>query len=52
MCLMNPLLYSLYTLDCTDTHSTNYVIKFAEDTVVVALISNDNETAYLDEVFS
>ncbi len=49
-CVLSPLLYSLYTLDCTSTHPSNTIIKFADDTTVVGLISNNNETAYRDGV--
>ncbi len=31
-------------------HSSTFIIKFADDTVVLGLISNNDETAYLDEV--
>ncbi len=47
-CLLSPLLYSLYTHNCVSSHSSTFIIKFADDTVVLGLISN--ETAYLDEV--
>ncbi|KAK1802666.1 hypothetical protein P4O66_004301 [Electrophorus voltai] len=43
-CVLSPLLYSLYTYDCTATSSSN---KFADDTVVVGLISDNDERAYL-----
>ena len=49
-CVLSPLLYSLYTHDCVSSHSSTSIIKFADDTVVLGLISNNNETAYLDEV--
>ncbi len=32
------------------SHSSTSIIKFADDTVVLGLISNNNETAYLDEL--
>ncbi len=32
------------------SHSSTSIIKFADDTVVLGLISNNYETAYLDEV--
>ncbi len=32
------------------SHSSTSIIKFADDTVVLGLINNDDETAYLDEV--
>ncbi len=49
-CVLSPLLYSLYTQDCVSSHSSTSIVKFADDTVVLALISNNDETAYLDEV--
>ncbi len=48
--VLSPLLYSLYTHDCVSSHSSTSIIKFADDTVVLGLISNNDETAYLDEV--
>ncbi len=49
-CVLSPLLYSLYTHDCVSSHSSTSIIKFADDTVVLGLINNDDEAAYLDEV--
>ncbi len=49
-CFLSPLLFSLYTHDCLSSHSSTSIIKFADDTVVLGLISNNDETAYLDEV--
>ncbi len=49
-CVLSPLLYSLYTNDCVSSHRSTSIIKFADDTVVLGLISNNDETAYLDEV--
>ncbi|KAI5092204.1 hypothetical protein C0J45_17835 [Silurus meridionalis] len=37
-------------LDCVATSNSTTVIKFADDTVVVGLISNNDETAYRQEV--
>ena len=34
-----PLLYTLYTHDCTPTHPENAIIKFADDKTIVGLIS-------------
>ncbi len=48
--MLSPLLYTLYTHDCTPTHSSNIIIKFVDDTTVVGLISGGDETAYRDEV--
>ncbi len=49
-CVLSPLLYSLYTHDCVSSHSSTSIVKYADDTVVLGLISNNDETAYLDEV--
>ncbi|KAI7804208.1 putative RNA-directed DNA polymerase from mobile element jockey-like [Triplophysa rosa] len=49
-CVLSPLLYTLYTHDCTPTHSSNTIIKFADDTTVVGLISGGDDSAYRDEV--
>ncbi len=49
-CVLSPLLYSLYTHDCVSSHSSTSIIKFADDTVVLGLINNNDEATYLDEV--
>ncbi len=43
-CVLSPL------RDCVSSHRSTFIIKFADDTVVLGLISNNDETAYLDEV--
>ena len=49
-CVLSPLLYSLFTHDCVAMHASNSIIKFADDTTVVGLITNNDETAYGEEV--
>jgi gmma-aminobutyric acid receptor subunit gamma/cGMP-dependent protein kinase 2 len=49
-CVLSPLLYSLVTHDCVVMHTSNSIIKFANDTTVLGLITNNNETAYREEV--
>ncbi len=49
-CVLSPLLYSLYTHDCVSSHSSTSIIKFVDNTVVLGLINNNDEAAYLDEV--
>lgn len=49
-CVLRPLLYSLYTYDCVATSDSTTIIKFADDTVVVGLISDNDERAYLQEI--
>ncbi len=49
-CVLSPLLFTLLTPDCTAKFSSNHIIKFADDTSVVGLISNNDETHYREEV--
>lgn len=49
-CVLSPFLYTLYTHDCTALHDSNILIKFADDTVVVGLISKGDESAYREDV--
>ncbi len=48
-CVLSPLLYSLYTYDCTATHSSNVIVKFADDTTVIGLITDNDEMPYREE---
>ena len=48
--MLSPLLYSLFTQDCTGRHNSNTIIKFADDATVVVLINDNDETAYREEV--
>ncbi len=49
-CVLSPLLFTLLTHDCTAMFSSNHIIKFADDTTVIGLISNNDETHYREEV--
>jgi hypothetical protein len=49
-CVLSPLLYSLFTHDCMARHDSNMIIKIADDTTVVGLITDNDETAYREEV--
>ncbi|KAK2880213.1 hypothetical protein Q8A73_022911 [Channa argus] len=49
-CVLSPLLFTLLTHDCSLSHDSNLFIKFADDTTVVGLISNNDETNYSSEV--
>ncbi len=49
-CVLSPLLYSLFTYDCAAIHSFNIIFKFADDTTILGLITDNNETAYREEV--
>ncbi|KAJ8355200.1 hypothetical protein AAFF_G00086930 [Aldrovandia affinis] len=49
-CVLSPLLYSLYTNDCTSKAPSVKLLKFADDTTLIGLISNSDESAYKHEV--
>ncbi len=49
VCVLSALIYSLYTHDCVSSHSSTSIVTFADDTVVLGLISNNGEAAYLDK---
>ena len=49
-CMLSPFLYSLFTYDCVAMHTSNSIIKFADDITVGGLITNNKETAYREEV--
>jgi hypothetical protein len=49
-CVLSPLLYSLFTHDCTARHNSNTIIEFADDTTVVGLNTDNNDTVYMEEV--
>ena len=49
-CMLSPLLYSLFTHDCVATHSSNTIVKFADDTTVIGQITDCDETVYREEV--
>ena len=49
MCLV-PSCTPLFTHDCVAKHDSNTIIKFADDTIVVGLITDNDETANREEV--
>ncbi|KAM9781037.1 uncharacterized protein ACBT44_022394 isoform 2-T4 [Syngnathus typhle] len=49
-CVLSPLLFTLLTHDCTATYSDNRIVKFADDTTLVGLITKGDETQYKLEV--
>jgi hypothetical protein len=44
------MLFSIFTYDCVAEHAGNLIVKFADDTTVTGLISNNDESAYRDEI--
>ncbi len=49
-CILPPLLFSLYTNDCTSKDPFVKLLKFADDTTVISLIKDGDESAYRPEV--
>lgn len=49
-CVLRPLLYTLLTHNCSARYPSNHIVKFADDTAVVGLISNNDESVYRREV--
>ncbi|KAK3551560.1 hypothetical protein QTP70_019800 [Hemibagrus guttatus] len=49
-CVLSPLLFSLYTNDCTSTDPSVKLLKFADNTTVIGLIQDSDESAYRQEV--
>ncbi len=45
-----PYFFFIFFINSMSSHSSTSIVKFADDTVVLGLITNNDETAYLDEV--
>ncbi len=48
-CALSPLLFSLYTNDCTSKDLSVKLLKFADDTTLISLIQDGDESAYRQE---
>ncbi len=44
-CVLSPVLFSLYTNDCTSKDPSVKLLKFADDTTVISLIQDGDESA-------
>ena len=51
-CVLSPLLNSLYTNDCISHSESVKMLKFADDTTLIGLISGDDDSAYRNEILS
>ncbi len=49
-CVLSPLLYSVYTNVCVSHCKSVQIFKFADDTTLIGLITNNNESYYRREV--
>lgn len=48
--VISPVLFTLYTNECRSNTADHVTIKFADDTAIVGLIQNNNESQYRDWV--
>ncbi len=49
-CILSPLHFSLYTTDCTSKDLSVELLKFADDTTLIGLIQDGEDSAYRQEV--
>ncbi len=49
-CVLSPLLFSLYSNDCASKDPSVKLLKFADDTTLIGLIQDGEESAYRQEV--
>ncbi len=49
-CVFSPLLFSLYTNDCTSKDPSIKLLNFADHTTLIGLIQDGDESAYRQEV--
>ncbi len=49
-CVLSPLIFSLYTNDCTSKVPSVKLLKFADDTTLIGLIQDGYGSAYRQEV--
>ncbi len=49
-CVLSPLLFSLYRNDCTSKDPSFKLLKFADNTTLIGLIQDGDESAYRQEV--
>lgn len=48
--ILGPFLYSLYTNEWVSTHDSSAIIKFADNIIVVDLMTDDNIKSYLKKI--
>lgn len=50
-CVSSPILFTLYTNDCTSSYPSTFIVKFSDDTAILGLIYMDmNISSYTLEV--
>lgn len=51
-CVLSPVLFTLYTNNCISDCENCTILKYADDTVIIGNIENNNEQMYLNQVAS
>lgn len=51
-CVLSPILFTLYTNDCVSSSEGCTILKYADDTVIIGNISENNEAFYFQQVSS
>ncbi len=49
-CILSPLLFPLYSNECTSKEPSVKLLKFTDDTTVISFIKDGDESAYRQEV--
>lgn len=49
-CVLSAILFTIYTSDCRSSSEHTIIIKYADDTVIIGLISKDDDSKYKEEV--
>ncbi len=50
-CVSSPILFTLYTNECSSCDSTNFIVKFSDDTAILSLLyENTDLSVYFSEV--
>ena len=49
-CVLSPLLFSIYTNDLRSHHHSVKMLKYADDTTIIGLIRDEDESQYIKEV--
>ena len=48
--MLSPALFTIYTNDCSSESDNCVIVKYADDTVILGLISDENEVSYRQEI--
>lgn len=51
-CVLSPALFTVYTTDCVSNNGNCKLVKYADDTVLIGLISDNDEHTYRAEIAS